>query len=461
MNENNVMINCPKCNSNKISLDISLGKLKCEYCGTVIENQQYKKELNNVDNLEGQLLSEGSSSINNDVVNLVKYKCASCNSIIIQDEKRNDLKCPWCHSDLVKDNDSSFTPVKKILPFLVNKETAINNMKKHLDTLKKYIPSDIIKMINPNNMIPIYIPYTLMDVELSGDFSGVGEHLVDSKRDRENHTTTFTVDSYSVKRKFDLKLYHVYLEDQNLKITDDDTAIKNMITALNPYDTAEVVDFDNKYVKDSILGCNTLAPPKDDAKLNEKLLSISKCALSKSISYYDRGVRWEKLDINVNNTSYNEVYLPVWLYYFTIDNNKYYIAVNGRTEEITVHIPCDKFKIIGSSLLIGLCIILGVSLLLFFFIWFPSIVSSILGTSFSVMDPIIGLPLLFIIIIGLLIATIIVIFRSRSKIYQYLGSNRLNENDSLVKNELVKVETEDKIINSFKTKRFFVSGKNN
>lgn len=457
---NNNITNCPKCNSNKISFDISIGKLKCEYCGNIIENQIYNKELNNVNVLDGNIVSNGSLDINTEVVNLVKYKCPSCNNVIVQDSNLNDLKCPWCHSNIVKDTDESFTPIKKILPFTVNKDTAVNKINSHLDKLKSYMAPKIKKKLDPNNMVPIYVPFVLIDAELSGDFSGVGEHLIDSKYDSENNDITYFADLYQVNRKFSLKAYDICLEEQNNIITDQTTAIKNMITALNPYDTSEEIDFDSKYVKNSKLASYPLTPPKNDKKLNEKLLSVTKGAISRSTSYYDRGIKWEKSDINVKSISYSEVYLPLWLYYFTINKKKYYIAVNGRTEETAVHIPGNITKIIGSSLLIGLLIFLAVGTLAFAFIFDASTISSIVGTEFSLIDLTMFLPILYLLLIGLFIAIVVIIVRSGVKIRSYLGDNILNENDILIKKELNEIVKEDIKLKTVRTGRVFVKDRN-
>ena len=72
-------------------------------------------------------------------------------------------------------------------------------------------------------------------------------------------------------------------------------------------------------------------------------------AINYTLNKYDRGVRWEKEEIEIHGQQWITAYLPVWLYSFRkINGNKditHYVAVNGRTKKISGSIPIDNTKL--------------------------------------------------------------------------------------------------------------------
>ena len=92
-------------------------------------------------------------------------------------------------------------------------------------------------------------------------------------------------------------------------------------------------------------------------RLEDQLLSIARAQVEKSLSQYDRGVRWEQEGLNVHGTRWVSMYLPVWLYSYHQPGSKggmlHYIAVNGRTGETMGSVPVQQWKLIVTALTVG------------------------------------------------------------------------------------------------------------
>ena len=98
--------------------------------------------------------------------------------------------------------------------------------------------------------------------------------------------------------------------------------------------------------------------------MDKELKDISRYAINKELTFYDRGVRWDREDYDIKGKQWVSAYLPVWLYSYQ-DQKKvlHYVAVNGRTGKVMGSIPLNKTKLIMISLFIEI-----ICLLLAFFI---------------------------------------------------------------------------------------------
>jgi hypothetical protein len=91
--------------------------------------------------------------------------------------------------------------------------------------------------------------------------------------------------------------------------------------------------------------------------LEDELLSIARAQVEKSLSQYDRGVRWEQERIGVHGTRWVAMYLPVWLYSYHQPGPNggmlHYIAVNGRTGQTMGSVPVEQWKLLLAALTVG------------------------------------------------------------------------------------------------------------
>lgn len=146
---------CPAC-TGPLHYSESLGKLKCDYCGTEyevaeIEAMYAKKEEKSVEAQkkaeketeqkkqqqakaaeEGWDTSDISDNWGKDAAGMKSYNCPSCGAELICDETTAATSCPYCGNPTVV--PGQFSGVLKpdyVIPFKVSKKEAIEKLKMH------------------------------------------------------------------------------------------------------------------------------------------------------------------------------------------------------------------------------------------------------------------------------------------------------------------------------------------
>ncbi len=344
------MTNCTSCGSNDISLDINLSKLKCNQCGQIYENVEMSNKFEDIDKLNNISISGGALDIAESNSNLVIYKCDICNTEIVTSELNNNVICPTCHKKLeINNRASGELNVRYILPFRINKDNAVNKMNEYMKINSKFINNNFEKKYNADNIVACFIPFTLFDIDYNCTFEGQAERKIDSIYDSDSGTTYY-YDGYDIIRGFEVDAKHLSLETKSNSFTDKESAYSNMISALNPYDTNELIELKEKYLRDTVAEILTYKRLEYDDRFKNKLISIGKYAILDNLIYYDRGIKWNKTDLEIKSINCYDAYLPVWLYYFNDAKEIHYIAINGRTGELAVHVPFDKKKAIIKSI---------------------------------------------------------------------------------------------------------------
>ena len=460
---NNVMTNCHNCGSNNISLDMTIGKLRCNSCGHIYESTIEEKpnavnEFESIHSLEGNIISDGSKNINEGTLALVTYKCNKCGFEYVTSEKNNNPICIFCNKQL--DNTEMIQKennTKYILPFKINKEMAINTIQSELNNKSDYLIDSFMNKLNLDKLICLYIPHTYWDAKYKCHFSGQGEKKIKSHYSDDN--VSYTADVYDVDRNCNVEVKLVSIEEKYEIIDTKDKAFSNIISALNPFDSKEILPVDGIYLQDCVAMLIDNKEMTFDESFNSRLINITKYALLDSISFYDRGVRWDKNEISeVNHNLYN-VYLPVYLYMYTeiVDNKEeyYYIALNGRTGETAFHIPFDSNKAKGKSKKKAFIICTVICLLLnSFFIPFAIMSHDEWGIFAKIM---------IVVIIGLIYFVLLpLLYKHEYKSIEnkYKGDHVVGENDSKIDFAVSNMLQTDNKVKTIKSNDIYISGIN-
>ena len=449
--------NCINCGSNDITLDISLGKLKCNHCGATIENIMYNDRPDKEVKESEQNISKGAGSITDENINTVILKCSSCGETFYSSKNTTYPKCIWCGGELSVNQELETTSnIAEILPFTITQKEALRCIKEKFDEnyIKKTVPSDIIGKINKDSLIGVYLPYKAIDATYKCDFAGKGEIEADYQSDSDSNRVTYYVDSYDIVRVFDVEAKDIFMENKDENIQDNQTAINNIITSASPFDTNDSLPLEGKYLKNYLAEVITPSNEPDSKEFANKLASVAKHAILSDILFYERGVRWDKTELSDIKADYTYIYLPVWLYLFkTQENNKieyYYVAVNGRTKEVVNHLPYDKKVVILSSLKPALVVFFTMLLLL---CWIPF--------AFMAEESWIKIIVYLFFFGSVCCIPIIVFFDKYKKSKGYsLGDNNLNENDGKIKTKVNKIEFTDTKGKSFSTGKSTIDSRN-
>ena len=119
---------CPKCGATEISLNVSTGKLRCNFCRHEFEPEKIEGLEENISNLSGQIIGSGAQDIIADTSDIVTFKCSSCGaSVVVDTASAPQARCHWCRNTLsVNEQIPNGSIPDAILPFKLKKEEAEN-----------------------------------------------------------------------------------------------------------------------------------------------------------------------------------------------------------------------------------------------------------------------------------------------------------------------------------------------
>ena len=128
-----------------------------------------------------------------------------------------------------------------------------------------------------------------------------------------------------------------------------------------PFDTENCIQFNATYMKDYTYEKRDLDIRNIETKVKVQVHDIARKQLNVSLQQYDRGVRWDREEMNFVGNQWLTAYLPVWLYSYQDKKGMlHYVAINGRTGETVGSIPFDKTKLLLTLLLVfGGSVLLG------------------------------------------------------------------------------------------------------
>jgi hypothetical protein len=201
----------------------------------------------------------------------------------------------------------------------------------------------------------------IIDANTHVTLKGKGEHLIRryTVGSDKNKKTYYDADEYQVEREFDLTIDNLSVESSADKLNNRNASkTNNVINAVMPFDVENAVAWDANYLKGFTSEKRDLNVDQLRGVVERQTRDIAVFAANKSLSFYDRGVRWHHEDVDVLGQKWEAAYLPIWLYsYQQIKGNKsllHYVAVNARTEETMGSIPINFPKLFLVSFIIEL-----------------------------------------------------------------------------------------------------------
>lgn len=352
---------CPKCGATEISLNVSTGKLRCNFCRHEFEPEKIEGLEENISNLSGQIIGSGAQDIIADTSDIVTFKCSSCGaSVVVDTASAPHARCHWCRNTLsVNEQIPNGSIPDAILPFKLKKEEAENLIQSFVGKRKFYAHPKFRKEFKTDNIMGVYFPYMVVDVNAQANLYGKGEHLTRKyTRGTDNNATTYyDADVYFVERKFDIAITGLTVESNTSRLDqskDDNT--NNVINSIMPFDTENCVKYDSNYLKGYTsekrdINIDTLKP-----LVSEEAKDIARFKANETLMQYDRGVAWSDQKFDIKGEQWKSAYLPVWLYsYQQVEGDKkilHYVAVNARTKETMGSVPIYMPKLFAISFIL-------------------------------------------------------------------------------------------------------------
>jgi len=365
---------CEACGSTDIALNVETGMLRCHFCRHEQEGETFEKAITDIRNLTGQVIGSGAANIEASTDDVLTFKCSSCAAeVIVDTSESTQARCHWCRNTLsVNEQIPNGAVPDKVLPFGTNKEAAEKEIKKFVNKRQFFAHPIFKEEFTADNVMGVYLPYMVIDANVKGQFSGVGE--VELRRWTETRTvgsgdkkrtvvtTYYDADRYSIDRGFDMTVEGLTIESNSEKLQHGSAdKTNNVVNAIKPFEMDKAMKWDANYM-------TGYTAEKRDTNVDDlqdlvdvKITDIARHNIRDSIRQYDRGVKWQSENLDVIGKQWKAAYLPIWLYsYQHVNKSIHYVAVNGQTLRTMGSVPIHGQKLFLFSLLIGVIVaILG------------------------------------------------------------------------------------------------------
>ena len=362
---------CPKCGATDILLNPKTGKLRCSYCRHEFDPEKITGMEEDIKNLTGEIMGSGAQNIIADTNSVLTFKCTSCGAeIVVDTNEASHARCHWCRNVLsVNQQIPNGTIPDVVLPFKLTKDQAKASIEKFVGKRKFFANPKFRQEFTTENIMGVYFPYMIVDVNSHAKLIGQGEHLVRSYTVKSGNSEErrYDADLYDVEREFDLAIKGLTIESNSDRLNNEDKSkTNNVINAIMPFDTENAVKYDSNYMRGYTSEKRNVNVDELKELIKVQSKDVARFAANDSLKNYDRGVAWSSEEFNVKGQQWKAAYLPVWLYsYQEVKGDKkvlHYVAVNARTEETMGSVPIHMPKLILMSFLVE---VLGILAMMF------------------------------------------------------------------------------------------------
>lgn len=349
---------CPKCGATEITLNERTGKLRCDFCRFEFEPKKVEELESDITKIEGQIIGSGATDIVASTDEVMTFKCSSCGAeVVIDTSSKLQARCHWCRNILsVNEQIPNGSIPDVVLPFSVTKDTAKGDIEKFVGKRKFYAHPKFKSEFNTNNIMGVYFPYMVVDVNSHANFVGKGEEEVRRyvKGSGEDAKTYYDVDLYEVEREFDLAIDGLTIESSSDRLNKKSSnKTNNVINAIMPFDIDNCAKYNSNYLKGYTSEKRDINVEDLKNIVDVQAKDIARHKANETLTNYDRGVAWSKEDFYIKGEQWSAAYLPVWLYsYQQVSGDKkvlHYVAVNARTRKTMGSVPIYMPKLIGIS----------------------------------------------------------------------------------------------------------------
>lgn len=356
---------CPKCGSTDVRHKPGTDSLVCLYCRNEWDGARVEELFGfgeGIGELKGTVIASGARDIAADAAALMTFKCTGCGAeVTVNTESTMTARCHWCrHVFGVNEQIDNGAVPDAVLPFHIKKDDAVARIRQFVDKRRLFALSEFKEQFTPENVIGVYLPYMIVDGNVSADVAGKGEiktreYTRGSGNDKK---TYYDADIYQVERHVDFTVDDLPLESSTERGNlDTQVNTNNIINTILPFDTKNAVKWNASYLAGFTSEKRNSNIEHLQPRLEDQLLSIARAQVESSVRRYDRGVRWEQEKLDVHGTRWVSMYLPVWLYSYQQPGKNggmlHYIAVNGRTGETMGSVPVQQWKLLLAALTVG------------------------------------------------------------------------------------------------------------
>ncbi|MGC0249838.1 TFIIB-type zinc ribbon-containing protein [Pseudactinotalea sp. Z1748] len=355
------LVKCPRCGATEIALNTASGLLRCGFCRHEWTGQGGDEELfinQDIPSLSGMVLGSGSQDIVASTEDVLTFKCSACGAeVVINTAETTQARCHWCRNKLSMNQQIPNGAVPDIvLPFTMKKEDAVEKIRAFVKKRRGFAHPRFLKEFAPENVMGVYLPYMVVDINAHARFAGEGEHRTRTYTigSGDNKRQVHDADVYSVRRELDVYINDLTVESSSERRDQDARRnTNNIINAVMPFDVENSVGYDSNYIAG-------FTSERRDTNIDQVAPLVQRQAgdiarhkvAEETLGFYDRGVRWEDQQVDIRGQRWAAAYLPVWLYSYhqQRSNGKsflHYVAVNARTGKTMGSVPVNQPKLLA------------------------------------------------------------------------------------------------------------------
>jgi hypothetical protein len=356
---------CPKCGATDIRHKPGSDLLVCLYCRNEWQGIRVEEEFGfgvGIDQLKGTVIASGARDIAADAASLMSFKCTGCGAeVTVNTDNAMTARCHWCRHVLgVNEQIANGAVPDAVLPFHIRKEDAVARIRQFVDKRRMFALKAFKEQFTPENVVGVYLPYMIVDGNVSVDVAGQGEIQTRTytRGTGDKKKTYYDADVYQVERHVDFTVDDLPLESSTERGNlDTEKNTNNIINTILPFDTKNAVKWNASYLSGFTSEKRNSDVEHLRPRLEDQLLSVGRAQVEESVNRFGRGVRWEQERLQVHGTRWVSMYLPVWLYSYHQPGRNggmlHYIAVNGRTGETMGSVPVQQWKLLLAALTVG------------------------------------------------------------------------------------------------------------
>lgn len=387
-NSSNGQNKCPKCGATEITLNPVTGKLRCDFCRHEFEPIKLETLEEDLSMLEGQVIGSGAQDIIPSTNEIMTFKCSSCGAEVVVDTANSmQARCHWCRNILsVNEQIPNGAIPDFVLPFKLTKEEAKKQIETFVRKRKFFAHPKFKAEFCLDNIMGVYFPYMVVDINASASFEGEGSHI--TKKYMKRDEMVYDADIYHFKRDFDVLIQGLTIESNKERLNKlDFEKTNNVINAIMPFDVENGVQFNANYLKGYTSERRNMNVEELQSVIKSQAKDVARFAVKETLKEYDASISMSKENLNIKGSKWTTAYLPVWLYSYQQIKGKnkvlHYVAVNARTKETMGSVPIHYPKLVGLSILLEiigiivylsfsfpyswLCLLVGILYFLFIF----------------------------------------------------------------------------------------------
>ena len=366
---------CPNCGG-ALNFDSKLQKMKCPYCESVFEIEQFQQMdegLNtNEDTNEGQFqsqysqgdgsqetASQGQTSWREEELEGMRvYLCRSCGAEIIGNETMGASTCPYCGNQIViKEVFSGDLRPDYVIPFKLDKKEALNRLQGYLNG-KKLLPPIFKDQHHIEEIKAMYVPYWLFDATAHADMRYETMKMTGSWTRGDYRYEEFS--HFEVIRRGNMDFQYVPM-DGSKRMPDD------LMESLEPYDMKDAVDFQTAYLAGYLADRYDVTQEESVGRIKQRVENSVHDVLEDTVRQFGSIQRREgRVDVKQTNVKY--ALFPVWLLNTSWNGQIYTFAMNGQTGRFIGNLPVDeklaRLAVLKRTILYGIVIGIGTFLFL-------------------------------------------------------------------------------------------------